>query len=488
MYQFLKQYVGYSLGIALSRLLAFLLIPIYTRFFTPSDYGTLDVLLAFSTFVQPLMLCGVDTAVQILFFNSQKMKNDQQEWQSELVITCITLVAVVSIVLIGLGILASGPISKLLLNSTQHENVLRLLLADTGLIGILSICQNSLRLKHKTLHYNMIVLGQILLTGTLNIINIVVLQMGIYGFALGVFISDICVVTVSLAVLFAGHRALPRFAMSRSILKLGLSVVPTSLAFWVLSSSDRIFLAQYSSLNEVGIYGLANRLATAIAIFTLAIQIGWRPYALSIQMAPHAKSLYAKVSIYYLAGVGMLGLLFASISPLLIQVFSVPAYAKAVEVLPLLIYAQLLYGSYYIVSIGLLIVRRTQLLNWMIGLAMLINVSLNFLLIPKFGALGAATSTAVAYGVGALGVAIVGQHYYPLDYKVGKTIIIFAVIIASYVLMTLRLHMNQDFSYINCAIVICCSSALILVMRYELWHAWQTLVQLSHKKRTNLVL
>ncbi len=441
--KFFKQYAAYSLGIAINRLASLLLLPLYTRFLSPSDYGILDILLTITALFQPLVLLGVDTSIQILFFQAETKKK-----QNELITTSIVTVAFLGGIFTAFIFLIIPEIINIILNSKAYTNIVFILCFYIWLDSLQRLFQNNFRLSQQPLIYNIIAFSKIVLMAAFNILFLAVQKQGVAGIINGLVMADLIVTGISAGWVFKHHLQMPAITHIKPLLNLGLPLIPVSAAYWVLNASDRFFLAKMSNLEEVGLYGIAYRLAAAMGIFTSAIQLGWRPFALRIQTELKARNIYATMPVYYLVGVGWLGLLLVVFSPMLLKIFATTAYEQAAVLLSPLVFAQVSYGLYYIVSTGIEIKQLTYHLTWTIALAAIANTGLNILLIPSFGALGASLATVISYGLAAVLVGIISQHLYPLPYDFSKIVGVCACLIVAYGTITIIFIFDSSYSLI----------------------------------------
>jgi O-antigen/teichoic acid export membrane protein len=466
---FIKQYTTYSLGIAINRLASLLLLPLYTRFLTPADYGVLDILMTSVVLLQPLFMLGIDTSVQILFFSLKTKKQ-----QNDLVMTSLVLVAVFGGVCALSGWLLAPTLARGVLGNENYTIALRLLCFDMWLTGLLLLFRNNFRIRQQPLIYNFVTIGQVVLLAGFNIVLVVVQQLGVIGIVTGIVLADLVITGFSACLVLKQHLQLPTLTQTLPLLRLGLPLLPVSAMYWVLNWSDRVFLAKLSTFDEIGVYGIANRLATSIGIFTLAVQLSWRPFALRIQSTPYARPLYATMPLYYFVGVGWIGLVIAAASPLLLQVFATKAYMQATVLLTPLILAQAMYGAYYIFSTGLEIVQRTYHITWTVFLAALVNTALNILLIPKLAALGASLATALSYGLATLCVGIVSQQLYPLPYDLRRLGGVTCCLLLSYGVMTGLFWYESEYTTALRGICVVLSGVVLLsFIEPELKMLWQ---------------
>jgi O-antigen/teichoic acid export membrane protein len=182
-----------------------------------------------------------------------------------------------------------------------------------------------------------------------------------------------------------------------SLFKFGLPLVFGSLASWGLNVADRFFLRYYSSFSELGIYSVTMSVAAVATLFAGIFNTIWAPLVykwLSEDKIDNEKideiGEHVLAAIYF-AIVGCST--FAWIVPYLL-----PPQYKAIEyLLPICLLAPLLYTLSEVTAVGIAISRRTIFSMLASVAAMLCNLAGNYLLVPHYGASGAATSTLLAF-------------------------------------------------------------------------------------------
>jgi O-antigen/teichoic acid export membrane protein len=200
--------------------------------------------------------------------------------------------------------------------------------------------------------------------------------------------------------------------------KFGMPLVPSALALWAINFVDRFFIAVFKGQVEVGVYSVAVRISSVIVFIMIAFRLAWPAFAYSIEDEQEAKRTYAFVLTYLLFLCAWISLALGLLSPWLVKVLAPkPEFARASEAVALLAFASTLYAGYTVIAIGIGRARKTQL-NWIVtGVAAVVNIALNFALIPPYGMIGAAISTAVAYGVLFLGMTWNAQRVWPVAYQ-----------------------------------------------------------------------
>jgi len=145
--------------------------------------------------------------------------------------------------------------------------------------------------------------------------------------------------------------------------------------------------------------------------------MAWPAFAYSISDEGEARRTYAYVLTYLTVVTGWMALALTLLSPWLVDLLAAPRFAASEEVVGPLAFATVSYGAYIVIAIGVGRARRTQF-NWVVtGAAAVVNIALNFALIPAYGMIGAAIATVAAYTTMAVGMAWWSQRIYPVPYQ-----------------------------------------------------------------------
>src|SRR5207244_11323044 len=178
----------------------------------------------------------------------------------------------------------------------------------------------------------------------------------------------------------------------------GMPLVPSALALWAINFIDRIFIAQYKNQAEVGVYSVAVRISSAIVFLMMAFRLAWPAFAYSIEDDREAKRTYSFVLTYLLLVCAWVSLALGLLSPWLVELLAPKhSFHRASEAVALLAFGSAAYAGYTVLAIGIGRARQTQF-NWIVsGLAAVLNVVLNVILIPPYGMMGAAIATVAEY-------------------------------------------------------------------------------------------
>ena len=179
----------------------------------------------------------------------------------------------------------------------------------------------------------------------------------------------------------------------------GAMVVPASVSFFVFDLSDRFFLNHYRGLTELGLYSIAINITGLIVFFSYAFGQAWSPQVMKIYF--ESKKIFLqfvpRFFDYYLVFFFALAVLVSLFSPEILRIFATPKFYGASVVVPSLSLAMVFAATNQVTSLGINLARQTKYLAFYTGIAAVINIIFNFLLIPKYGMIGAGYATAISY-------------------------------------------------------------------------------------------
>ncbi|MCQ9618253.1 oligosaccharide flippase family protein [Paenalcaligenes niemegkensis] len=184
----------------------------------------------------------------------------------------------------------------------------------------------------------------------------------------------------------------------KSMLRFGLPLIMGGVAFWGLTTMDKIFLRSMVSFEELGIYSVSASFAAAAAILQSVFSTVWAPMVYKWANNGHGLEQVQQVSRYILALV-VLAFVLAGLFSWCITPFLPPDYAAVRWIVVSCMGAPLLYTLSETTVIGIGISRRSSFSMLAAVLAFMVNLAGNWLLIPTYGAAGAAASTCFSFWV-----------------------------------------------------------------------------------------
>lgn len=403
----------YGVGEVAVKAFGLITLPIYTRIFSPDEYGTLSVVLTVAGFILAILALGGDSAF-IRYFMAARTAEDRQSVTS----TWIGFLGAWSVAAAVLLLPFAGEIARLATGSESAVGAIAIALLLTPIRLINLMCAQLLRNEFRAFTYtvlNVLALGLIVVG---SVVGAVVFNLGIEGVLLGTLAAELVMIPIRLYT----SRHMLRWTFSaarlRELLSYGVPLVPTSLAYWVFMTSDRVLLSNLSTLEQVGLYSVAASVVNLANIAILALGQGWNPHAIQAYESDEAwaRQLFARMFTYILAGFGLLAVGLTVFADTLVAFLAGADFrGAAAAVLPLAV-GMVAYASTQVTAGGISLTKRTLFLAVYSWMAAAINVALNLLLIPPFGMLGAAWATAAAYLSLTVAYGLTSHRLWPFSY------------------------------------------------------------------------
>jgi O-antigen/teichoic acid export membrane protein len=401
----------YGLGGLVSRILATLLLPLYTHYLPPGSYGRVEIITAATAVLAIVLQMGISSAFFRFYF-------DAKEEARRLVVvrTSFWFTMAMSTVGLVLGVVFAAPVGHWL--GLGHDPTL----VRAGAVGLWAQTNyNQLtslfRVEERSTQYAIASVANVFITVAAMVVAVAVFHWGAVGLVVGNFTGTLLVYIALLA--YRNEQLGLQFdrELFRGMQKFGMPLVPSALALWTINFVDREFISWYKNNAEVGVYSAAIKIAGVITFVMVAFRTAWPAFAYSIEDERDAKRTYSYVLTYLLTFASWLSLALGALAPWLVELLTNPRYQRAEKGVALLAFAGAVYAGYTVLAIGSGRARRTQF-NWVVtGAGAVVNVALNFWLVPKYGMVGAAVSTLAAYVALFIGMTLYAQRVYRVDYQ-----------------------------------------------------------------------
>jgi O-antigen/teichoic acid export membrane protein len=407
----------YGIGRILQNGIGILLVPVYTRYLTPGDYGIVAVTTAVASAVAVLLGMGLQGAVTRHYYD---YRDDAAELRGYMGTVFLFFLAV-GLAFIGLMSVIGGPLFGALVGSVPFRPYIELTLWTAFFTASASHLLSVYRAREQPLAYITLTLLQTLFSLGGVIYFVVVLERGALGKVQGGMWGGAVVFAISLLLMKRqASFTFSREKLSRA-LAFGIPLVPHLVFGWMLGVADRIYLERMTTLQEVGLYSLGYQIGMLVGLIVSAINNAWVPiFYDTAETDPQAPSVISRISTLYAGGVTLSALLLILAAPDLIAVMADESYAGAGRVVPLVALGYVFQGLYFMSVSPLFYMKRTRVLPALTALSAVVNVSANLLLIPRIGMMGAAWATVLSFAVLFLGTNTLAQKTYHIPYEYGK--------------------------------------------------------------------
>jgi O-antigen/teichoic acid export membrane protein len=402
----------YGVGDVAVQLASFLLLPVYTIVLSPTEYGAIALLLIVEQVVRVVNRWGIDASFMRFYFDCPDAAA-----RRELASTIFFFLATAGGALAAAGLLAAPVIARPLFGADDFTAAFRVVMVTT-LFGCVSFLPfHVLRIEGRARTFVALTFANNLATLLVKLLLVVVLRKGV----MGVVLADL-VVAVGLAlVLLPRYAALIRPVFSIDVLKaclrFGLPRVPHSFAHQVIAAADRFTLSRFAPLHQLGIYNVGATLGLGLKLFLSAFETAWAPFYFREMGSPDAKQTFGSVSTYAFGALALLVAGLAAVAHDLVRLMTVPLFHGASAIVPWIGLGVGLQGIYLLTSIGLNITKRTIYYPVVTGAATAAAIGASLVLVPRYGAVGAAWANVIAYGVLATVGMALSQRFYRIRYE-----------------------------------------------------------------------
>lgn len=413
----------YALGSVGAPLIALVLSPFLAHNLSPTNYGVYAVFLTAMSLSAGVIQLGLGSA----FFRAYNYDFTSPAERRFVGSTAIVLLfALSSLFAAGIS-LAAPAIARTLFSGTTSASV-ETLAGLVRLAALAVLCQNLsvpgfawLRAQNRASAYVLLTLVNIVVNLGVTVALVGAFQLGVAGALIGLASGYGIAALVTVPLLLARSGLHLSRVVALSMLAFGAPQIGSVVSFWVLQLSDRYLLSRFASYAETASYAVAYTLGSVLSVIIIGpFTLAWPTALYSIAKREDAPHIFGMVFRWF----GLLLMLatfgFSIVSIVLLNTLFPKSYGAAAPVIPLVALAIAFNGAYLMFVTGISVLRRTPLTIFFTGSAAVVNVGLNLALIPRFGAMGAAVSTLLAYIVLALTAYGATQRIYPIPFPLRR--------------------------------------------------------------------
>jgi O-antigen/teichoic acid export membrane protein len=393
----IQNFFIYSSGAFFISAINFFLIPIYTRVFTPYEYGQLALLITFIGILSTILGLGLAPTVTIFYYKVDK------ERRVETITNIIFTYIILSLPFIILMLFGTNNINKYIFEGQISGNLIILSVLIVFFSFFPIVYFNVLKMEEKALKRTILQVANGSLIVALNIYLIYFLRVGIIGILLTNLSSLLIILLIGSGEYFYKFKKIKvnlNLKETKDFLRVGLPMVPGGLAFWALTFSDRWILMKYISYSDVGIYSLAYSfgivwdgliLASFGAAYTPRLYRAYKDNLIETEKKNMRVLRY--YLIFSLIGVIAIvsGLYF--IFPFLIG----ENFQVAYKFIWIVLLGYVFYGAFALTNHFPYILKKTYYATFCVIIATGMNIGLNFIFIPRYGIAAAAYTTMISF-------------------------------------------------------------------------------------------
>jgi O-antigen/teichoic acid export membrane protein len=403
---------AYTAANVASKLIAVALLPLYTRYLTPADYGAAEVLFAAVVAASIVIRLGVIEALLRFYY---KAGEDPEAVVATSFAALFWFATVASLIALPFA----RPISEALLDEPAPD-LARIAIGGLWVLTLNEFLLTLFRLEERAKAFFGVTLVNVIAAIALTVVLVVGRDEGARGLLLGSYVSGAAVV---LALIYVQRRRLSLWfdsALLRRIMRFGLPTMPAELSLYALNFVDRIIIVRTVGLTEAGLYSLAVKFAQGVNVLVRGFQLAWPPLAYSIRDDDEARRAYAAVVTWFLAGCSFVVIGMWLFSRWIVRALAAPEFFDSYEAIGLISAAVTLYALYMVLLVILGRTGRTEFNFPATAAALAVNVGLNLILVPSLEIVGAGLALVVSYLVVIALMYRFTQRLFPVPYEWGR--------------------------------------------------------------------
>jgi len=424
---FLTDTLTYGSSNVLGQFVSFLLLPLYTRYLSPGDYGILALVALFSSMITTV--CSVGMANSI--FRQFNLK--QHKVERETVISCgFWTIITVSTILASGGFYIIDDVAQFMFQGQlKNEGVIitQIVLVTCLISSIGRIPVVVLRAERRVKVAASLNLVGLAITIMLSIVLVVHYRWGVLGVVSGQLGGAVvtCILRFAMIGRFSYWKINP--VIWKSMIFYGLPMVPHQLLSIAFMQFNVFVVWSLLGANEAGMFNIATKIAMPLSFLIGAGQEAWVPIKFQIASSESdGKEVFRTIANYYFATILSLWVAISVLGPDIVRVMTASEFHRSRMLVPYVAMIPVMQGAYWMLGsgYGLGTSQRTLPLISLLGLAIVVVCSLGF--VPYFGSYGAAVSTCLGLAGMAVYLFRVAQKQFPVQYQ--WRIIAFSAVLA----------------------------------------------------------
>jgi O-antigen/teichoic acid export membrane protein len=413
--RFFKDSVVYGVGHIFSRAIAFVLIPFYTRALSPSDYGVMDMIMMFASIACTLVPMEISQAFS-RFYSGTESVSEKRDYATIMLLFSLTMYGVFGVVTFSM----SDPLSFRLTGSAEAVSAFQVGVLYTIVMGIFYLIQTQLRWKLQSVYYSAISLLAALLVSLLSALFVLGFDMGVVGLLWGGVLGYSIGIIAGLPGIVHDYKLGFDWRKLREMMAYSSPLLIMQIGLLTTNFFDRWAIRSLMSLDDVGVYGVGYRFASIIQIIFIGLQSSISPLILTYYRESSTPAEIAKIfrifSTFALCFLLFLGIYAREI----VALTTAPGYHQAYQcIFPLAL--MMIFYAFDVFSPGIEISKKTRIRAILCVMGAVLNIGLNYLLIPLLGIAGASIASMLAALAVLIGSISVSQKLYFVPYAFGKS-------------------------------------------------------------------
>lgn len=434
---FIQNSAIYTITTVLTRGIAIFLVPIYTRYLTPSEYGIIDYFMILASIINLTIALEISQAV-VRYYQEAVSMEEKRSYVS----TAFLFTIFVYVLYFVISFIFSSELSSLFLDD---ENMSILFIIASGAIatnGIFYFVQNQLKFELRPKDFAVVSIVNVIVLACVAIYLLVEIGLKVESIFIAQIVANILASILGVYIARKSYGFVFIYAKFKEMIAFSYPLVFSGVAVFITLFIDRIAIKNLLGLEELGIYGIAYRFASIAGLVMVGFQSSLMPLVYKHYKDENTPSDVSKIfnvftifALFVVAG----SILFAQE---MVVLFTTESFYGSTNLIAPLVMA-VFFSNMYIFAPGIGIAKKTKLTLLVTVTNAILNTVLNYTLIPVLGVSGAAYATLISAVSTFLLYTILSYKYYPIPYKTKKLLLAFSlVLICSYLVLNMFDEIN----------------------------------------------
>lgn len=408
---------AYTAASVLSKVVAVALLPLYTAYLSPSDYGEAELLFSSVVAASIVVRLGLIEALLRFYYLREVRGREVIRTGFAALFWLTTLGAAIAMPL-------AEPIAELVGLRPHSASLVRIAVMGLWVLTLYEYLVTIFRLDERAREYFVFTFGNVLLAIPLTVLLVVPLDGGAAGLLLGSYLAGIPFLLWRIVDERDRLSLRVDLPLLRRMFRFGAPTMPAELSIYGLAFIDRIIIARQIGTAELGLYALAFKFSQAIQVIVRGFQLAWPPLAYSIRDDEEARRTYAVVLTAFTALCGAIVVGIWLEARWIVRLLADPGFFDSYVVIGPLALAAALYGVYLAQVVVLGRTGRTEF-NFPVTIAgTIVNVVLNIVLVSLWGIEGAAVALIASYLLIVVLMWVVTERLFPIPWQWGRLAVI----------------------------------------------------------------
>lgn len=407
---------AYTAASVLSKVFAVALLPLYTHYVDPGDYGIAELLFTSVVTASIVIRFGLIESLLRFFYLPDEDPDEVISTGFAALFWLSTAAALVA--------LPFAPQIADLLSDQVAADLVRISIGGLWILTLYEYLVSLFRLDERAKAYFAFTIAHVLVAIPLTVLLVVVGGEGARGLLIGSYASGIPFVIWFALSERRRLSLVPDRPLLRRMLRFGAPTMPAELSLYSLQVIDRVILVRYVGVAELGLYALAFKFSQAIQIVVRGFQLAWPPLAYSIRDDDEARRAYAVVLTAFTALSAFIVVGMWLEARWMVRLLAAPVYFDSFKVIGPLALGAALYGVYLALVVILGRTGRTDLSFPVTIVATIANVALNLALVPPYGIVGAGVALIASYVIVNVLLGVVTHRLFPIPWQWGRLALI----------------------------------------------------------------